>query len=133
MTKIALDSNILIYNHSIECEDKKLIARNFFKENPVVSSQVLSEYINVIKRNFKIPKLKLIQLCSLWLEKCTVQPVVFSTLKLAQSLIVKYDFQVFDSIIIASALEANCDILYSEDIQDGLLVEDKLTIKNPFV
>jgi predicted nucleic acid-binding protein len=133
MNKIALDSNILIYNHSIECEDKKLIARNFFKENPVVSSQVLSEYINVIKRNFKIPKLELIQLCSLWLEKCTVQPVVFSTLKLAQSIIVKYDFQVFDSIIIASALEANCDILYSEDMQNGLLVEDKLLIKNPFV
>jgi len=60
MNKIALDSNILIYNHSLECEGKKQIAREFFKENPVVSSQVISEYINVIKRNIKISKIELI-------------------------------------------------------------------------
>jgi predicted nucleic acid-binding protein len=40
----------------LECEGKKHIAREFFKENPVVSSQVVSEYINVIKRNIKISK-----------------------------------------------------------------------------
>ena len=133
MTKIALDSNILIYSHSSELEDKKLIARAFLKETPVVSSQVISEYINVIKRNLKLPKLELIQLCSSWLEKCTVQPVVLSTIKLAQNLIKKYDFQIFDGIIVAAALEADCDILYSEDMHNGLVVEDKLTIKNPFL
>jgi hypothetical protein len=41
-------------------------------------------------------------------------PVVFSTIKLAQDLIGKYDYQMFDGIIIAAALEAGCDILYSE-------------------
>jgi len=133
MNRIALDSNILIYCHSLELEDKKLISRALFKENPVVSSQVISEYINVIKRNLKMTKLELIELCSSWLEKCTVQPVVFSTLKLAQNLIVKYDFQIFDSIIVAAALEANCDILYSEDMHNGLVVENTLKILNPFV
>jgi len=133
MSKIALDSNILIYNHSQECEDKKHIARGFFNENPVVSSQVVSEYINVIKRNLKMSKLELMQLCSLWLEKCTVQPVVLSTIKLAQSLIFQYDFQVFDGIIVAAALEADCDIIYSEDMHDGLIIENKLEIVNPFI
>jgi len=133
MSKIALDSNILIYNHSLECEDKKLIARNLFKENPVVSSQVVSEYINVIKRNLDIPKIELMQLCSLWLEKCIVQPVVLTTIKLAQDLIIKYDFQIFDSIIISAALEADCDMIYSEDMQDGLVVENKIKIINPFI
>ena len=132
MSKIALDSNILIYNHSLECESKKHIARSFFNEKPVVSSQVVSEYINVIKRNLKISKSELIQLCSLWLEKCTVQPVVFSTIKLAQNLLVNYNFQVFDGIIVAAALEADCDIIYSEDMYDGLLIENKLKIINPF-
>ena len=116
MNRIALDSNILIYNHSLEYEDKKIIARGFFRENPVVSSQVVSEYINVLKRNIKIPKLELIKLCSLWLEKCTVQPVVLSTIVLAQKIIEKYYFQIFDGIIVAATLEANCDILYSEDM-----------------
>jgi predicted nucleic acid-binding protein len=133
MNRIALDSNILIYNHSLDHEDKRLIARDFFKENPVVSSQVISEYLNVMKRNFKMQKLELMQLCSLWLEKCTVQPVVLSTVKLAQDLVGKYDFQIFDGIIIAAALEADCNIIYSEDMQDGQIIENVLKIVNPFV
>jgi len=133
MSKIALDSNILIYNHSLDYESKRIIARDLFKENPVVSSQVISEYINVMKRNFKMQKLELMQLCSLWLEKCSIQPVVFSTIQLAQHLVSKYDFQIFDGIIIAAALEADCDILYSEDIQNGQIVENMLKIVNPFV
>jgi predicted nucleic acid-binding protein len=133
MSRIALDSNILIYNHSLDHENKRLIASGFFKENPVVSSQVISEYLNVMKRNFKMQKLELIQLCSLWLEKCSVQPVILSTIKLAQDLIGKYDFQVFDGIIIAAALEADCDVLYSEDMQDGQIIENMLKIVNPFV
>jgi predicted nucleic acid-binding protein len=69
----------------------------------------------------------------LWLEKCTVQPVVLSTVKLAQNLIGKYGFQLFDGIVVAAALEANCNILYSEDMQDGQIIENTLKIVNPFV
>jgi len=133
MTRIALDSNILIYNHSLDQKDKRSIARDFFNENPVVSSQVISEYLNVMKRNFKMQKQELMHICSLWLEKCSIQPVIFSTIKLAQNLVNKYDFQIFDGIIVAATLEADCDILYSEDMQDGQVIENKLKIKNPFV
>ena len=41
-------------------------------------------------------------------------------------------YQVYDSLIIASALEAGCATLYSEDMQDGQVVEGRLTIRNPF-
>ena len=133
MNRIALDSNILIYNHCLDYENKRIIAESFFNENPVVSSQVISEYINVMRREFKIDKIELMQLCSMWLEKCSVQPVISSTIKLAQNLISKYDFQIFDGIIIAAALEANCDTLYSEDMQDGQIIENSLKIVNPFM
>jgi predicted nucleic acid-binding protein len=133
MSRIALDSNILIYNHSIDCDDKRVIARGFFKEKPVVSSQVISEYLNVMKKKFKMEKNELIQSCTLWLEKCTVQPVILSTVKLAQNLIRKYAFQLFDGIVVAAALEANCDILYSEDMQAGQVIENTLKIVNPFI
>ena len=133
MNKIALDSNILIYNHSLTYENKMLIAINFFNENPVVSSQVISEYLNVMRKKFKMEKNELMQLCSLWLEKCTIQPVVFSTIKLAHYLINKYDFQLFDGIVVAAALEADCDIIYSEDLHNGLIIENTLRIVNPFV
>lgn len=132
MINIALDSNILIYNHSLDYENKRLIARNLFNEKPVVSSQVISEYLNVMQRNFKMQKQELMNLCSSWMEKCTVQPVIFSTIKLAQNLVSKYDFQIFDGIIVAAALEANCDILYSEDMQNKQIIENVLKIVNPF-
>ncbi|MDR2898167.1 MAG: PIN domain-containing protein [Spirochaetaceae bacterium] len=133
MSKIALDSNILIYNHSSDQEEKRYIARELFKEVPIVSSQVVSEYLNVMRRIFKMQKLELLQLCTLWLEQCSFHPVVLSTIKYAQNLVEKYDFQVFDGIIVAAALEAECDILYSEDMQNGQIVENRLTIVNPFV
>ena len=133
MSRISLDSNILIYNHSLDFEDKMLISLNFFNENPFISTQVISEYLNVMRKKFKIEKNELMLLCSSWLEKCTIQPVVLSTIKLAQNLVKNYDFQIFDGIIVASALEANCDILYSEDMHNGLIVENTLKIVNPFI
>jgi predicted nucleic acid-binding protein len=64
---------------------------------------------------------------------CVCEPVSGSTIENARKLTARYDFQLFDSIIVAGALEANCSILYSEDMQHGLLVENKLEIVNPFL
>jgi len=44
----------------------------------------------------------------------------------------KYKFSYWDSLIIASALESGCGILYTEDMQDGQVIEDRLRIVNPF-
>jgi len=133
MSKIALDTNILIYNHGLDGNPRRLISESFFREGPVISPQVISEYINVMQRVFKIEKNELIEMCIRWLRKCTIQPIVFSTIARAQYLIKRYDFQIFDGIIVASALEAGCDTLYSADMQDGLIVDGTLKIANPFV
>jgi len=133
MTKISLDTNVLIYNHGVNGGTKQLIADSLLDNVPVISTQVISEYLNVIKRISKMNKSDLLKICAEWLEYCQVQPVSLSTIKLAHHLVQRYDFQLFDSIIVASALEAECDILYSEDLHHGLIVENKLTILNPFV
>jgi len=44
----------------------------------------------------------------------------------------KYQMQWYDSLIIGSALQANCTILYSEDMHHGFIIEDSLSIVNPF-
>jgi predicted nucleic acid-binding protein len=44
----------------------------------------------------------------------------------------RYKYGFYDSLIIAAALEANCNVLYSEDLQDGQVI-DGLVIKNPFI
>jgi len=133
MTKIALDTNILIYCHEQPDLIKRNIALDKLDSSPVISTQVLSEYINVLKRLYKIPKQELIALCLGNIEGCFIQPVTVSTLKLAEQIISNYDLQLFDSVIVASSIEAGCKILYSEDMQHNLIIERRLKIINPFI
>jgi predicted nucleic acid-binding protein len=44
----------------------------------------------------------------------------------------RYGYQIYNSLILAAALEAGCTVLYSEDMQDGQKI-DSLTIRNPFL
>ena len=59
--------------------------------------------------------------------------VYTSTINIAFNLSLKYGFSYWDSMIVATALENNCEVLYTEDMQHGLLVEKTLLIKNPFL
>jgi predicted nucleic acid-binding protein len=131
--KIALDTNVLVYCHSNTEHDKRETATGLFALEPVISTQVLLEYFNVIKRSLKLPKDKVMDVCLQNIEMCILHPVSLTTLKSARKLITRYDFQLFDSIVVASALEANCHILYSEDMHHGLLVENRMKIINPFI
>jgi predicted nucleic acid-binding protein len=67
------------------------------------------------------------------LEGCIIQPVRISTLHSAEHIVHNYDLQIFDSIIVASAIEAGCEILYSEDMQHNMEIERQLKIINPFI
>jgi predicted nucleic acid-binding protein len=133
MTKIALDTNIIVYNHDKLNEYKQDMARTLISRSPSISVQVISEYLNVMKRIMRIPKLELTDFCIQWMAKCSIHPVNVSTLKIAKHIIQCYDLQIFDSIIVASAIEANCEILYSEDMHHGLEVDGRLKVVNPFL
>jgi predicted nucleic acid-binding protein len=130
---IALDTNILVYCHSNDEPDKQEMAKRFFAFYPIISTQVLSEYFNVVKRKLKQPKDEIMDICLQNIELCIIQPVSLTTLKSARKLLDRYDFQLFDSIVVAAALEANCHILYSEDFRHGLVVENRMEIINPFI
>jgi predicted nucleic acid-binding protein len=129
---IALDTNILVYCHSNDEPNKQRTAIDLLAANPMISTQVVSEYINVVKRRLALPKNEIMDVCLQNIEMCILHPVSFSTLKQARNLLHDYDFQLFDSIIIAAALEANCHILYSEDMYHGLIIKNQMEIINPF-
>lgn len=131
--KIAIDTNVLIYIHDKTDANKSRTAKELVISGPYVSTQVLSEYLNVLRRLLNVTKVELLNNSAIWLKDCTIFPVLLSTLNHAAQLITKYDFQIFDSIIVASALESGCSILYSEDLQHNQLIEKKLTIINPFL
>lgn len=128
----AADTNILLYLHDSSDVRKRDIAKNILSENPKISTQVISEFINVARRQLTMSKVEIVAYSADLLKDCEITSVSSYTLFNAADLIKKYDFQIFDSIIVASALEANCTILYSEDMQHGLVV-NSMTILNPFL
>ena len=133
MNKFALDTNILIYSHDNNAHGKQNIARDLIVRSPVICSQTLAEYISVLRRVIKIPKAFIINACMPNLKHCQIQVVDIETLQTAEHLIQRYDFQIFDAIIVASALETGCNTLYSEDMQHNMKIERKLSIINPFL
>ena len=130
--RVAADSNILLYLHDESDKRKREIAKDILSDNPKISTQVISEFINVARRQLDLPKADIVVYCADLLQDCEIIPVLHDTLTNAAALIQKYDFQIFDSIIVASALEASCTILYSEDMQHGLVINN-MTIINPFI
>lgn len=133
MSKIALDSNVLIYRHSSDDITKKEQAIVLTTNPNIVSGQVLSEYLNVLHRRMKISKEEVFAGLPIWLRFSTIVPVTKDTIVLAGALVKRYDFQMFDSIVVATAVEADCDTLYTEDMQHNLLVDGRLRIINPFL
>jgi predicted nucleic acid-binding protein len=133
MNKVAIDTNILVYLFAADDDEKKETANLLISLNPAISSQVVSEFLNVSKRLLQLPKQEIIRRCNLVFEQCSIMPITHSTLHKAEQLINRYDFQLFDAIIVAAALQNQCTILYSEDMHHQLLVEKTLTILNPFI
>ncbi|MBF0136186.1 MAG: PIN domain-containing protein [Magnetococcus sp. DMHC-1] len=129
--KLFLDSNVAIYGVS-DNEAKRQKAIDLFLKEPVISTQVLSETISVLHRKWKLSYPVIADILEKSFPYATVIPVLPETIRIALMLGEKYGFSYYDCQIIASALEANCTTLCTEDMQHGQVIEDFLTIVNPF-
>jgi len=130
--KFFADTNIVVYAFD-EKAAKREKARAIIKEQPVISSQVIIESLNVCIKKLKLSKEKAYKNSILLFKLCEFNSIEPSTFITAYSISEKYGYSHLDSLIIASALEANCSILYSEDMQHNQLIEKKLRIINPFL
>jgi len=122
--KIAIDTNVLVYMRDKRENRKFQIAKDILYATPVVCSQVAVEYMNVLKRLFKLTKQECMEICLCDTAICEFHSVNYQTLEYANDLMLRYDFQLFDSIIVASSLETGCEILYSEDFQNRKQVKN---------
>ena len=132
MSKIAIDTNILLYALDDFYPEKQNIAIHLIADRPTFCSQTLSEFTNVCLRRWKFPKDKVAKLIKTYLQQCAYVPVTEQVVLRSVEIMQKYDFQLFDSMIIAAALDSGCSILYSEDLHDGQIIENSLKIINPF-
>ena len=132
--KIFLDTNILIYSYSItELEKKEIVLSILESGSLIISVQVINEFIWVMNRKFNIALDILHKIVNKLWEKFHVTGTERSTVNTALKLAAQYRYSYWDSLIVASALESGCNILYTEDMQHGQVIENTLTIKNPFI
>lgn len=131
MAKVFLDTNIIVYAFSSDV--KARVARPLLEQGFSTSVQALNEFLNVSRRRLGM-SLEATEdtLLTIRLLCDEILPVDLATHDGALQLLRKYNFSIFDALMISSALIAGCDKFLSEDLQDGLKIADRLTIENPF-
>ena len=131
--KIFIDTNILLYAYSTE-KNKQEIAQNIINTNNniYISKQVINETINILIKKFKLNIKDIINVVKELEKEFIILDFDIQTQLNALKLKQNYNLQFYDALIVSTALKNSCTILYSEDMQDKLVIEKKLKIINPF-
>ena len=130
--KAFIDTNIVIYSLGPNSA-KAALAAPLFANRPIISTQVLSETANVALKKLALSLTETGKLLAMLEATCRVELVTPVTLLRTLDIAGRYGFSWFDSLIVATALDAGCDTLYTEDLQHGQVIEGRLTVINPFV
>jgi predicted nucleic acid-binding protein len=96
-----------------------------------MSAKVFAD-TNVCLKKLKLTPETLLSALKVIEKHAVFVPFGLQTIHRAIALQARYKLQYYDSLIIATALENDCDILYSEDMQHGLVIDNQLKIINPF-
>jgi predicted nucleic acid-binding protein len=126
-----IDSNVLIYLASADAA-KAAKAEAILLAGGVVSVQVLNEIANVARRKMGLSWPETRTMLQTVRALVTVEPLTLSTHEDALDLAERYGFSTYDALIVAAGLVARCATLWSEDMQDGQVIDGRLTIRNPF-
>jgi predicted nucleic acid-binding protein len=125
------DSNVLLYFASSD-PAKAARAEQVMRPGGVISVQVLNEIASVARRKMKLSWAETHDVLGLVRAQFQVEPLTIETHELGVELAERHRLSIYDSTIVASAILAECDTLLSEDMHDGLVVDGRLTIRNPF-
>ena len=126
-----IDTNVLVYFASGD-PAKADAAERILAAGGRISVQVLNEVTNVARRKMRMSWEETHALLSMLRVLLAVEPVTVETHETGLRLAERYGLSTYDAMIAASALLAGCDILWSEDMQDGMALEPGLRIRNPF-
>jgi len=131
--KVFIDTNLLVYFVDKTDEKQKQVSDKLNQyENCFISVQVLNEFINTCFKKKLLTKPEIELAIKDFVETFDVALIDVETITEALNLKEKYGFSYYDSLIISSALQIGCNILFTEDMQNGQIIENQLTIINPF-
>lgn len=132
MSRPFLDTNVLLYSLT-RGDPRQAVAVRLLAAGGTVSVQVLNEFASVAHRKLKLPWPEVAKALSDIRTLCSPPvPLTLATHEAAIGLAIRDGIAFYDALIVASALEAGCDELLTEDMQDGRVIEARLTIRNPF-
>jgi predicted nucleic acid-binding protein len=125
-----LDTNVLVY--SIGADRRMPRAKELVLSAPSISVQVLNEFVNVARKKLRLSWTEVDEALSDFRDMLpSIVPLTVETHRFGVEISRKHGFHIYDSMIIASAALAGCDILYTEDMADGAVIAG-VQIRNPF-
>ena len=134
--KVFFDTNVLVY-FADESDPKKqkiadeLIKNAIFNENGIISTQSLQEFFYATTQKYLCSKEKAKEYVETFKNSLAVEQVSVSLILKAIDISIQTQFSFWDSLIISAASETGCVVCYSEDMNDGQVV-DGVKILNPF-
>ncbi|WP_421949493.1 PIN domain-containing protein [Phaeodactylibacter xiamenensis] len=129
-----MDTNLLIYAHTnLDTPKQHKIQSIISIEQTIISTQVFKEAANVLFKKFNFAWQDIQQVLLEMEQNNEVYTNTTNTIQSSCQIANRSGFSFYDSLIIASALEVGCSVLYSEDLQHGQVFDKELTVKNPFV
>jgi predicted nucleic acid-binding protein len=126
------DTNVLIYALAQD-DPRTAAAEQLLRDGGVVSVQVLNEFVSVARRKLGLAWPEVVEALAAVSTLCgPPSPLTADVHDAAVDLARAHDLNIYDALILASALGQDCTVLYSEDLQDGRRFDRRLTVRNPF-
>ena len=126
-----LDTNVLVY--AFTSDPRAAAAQTLLDRGGIISVQVLNEFANVARRKLAMDWRELRAALAAVRTLCrTIVPLDLAIHEMALRLAERYGATIFDSLVVATALRAECDTLLSEDMQSGIVFDGRLRVVNPF-
>ena len=126
-----LDSNVLVY--AFTTDPRAARAQGLLARGCAISVQGLNEFTNVARRKLRMKWEEVREALAAIRTLCrTVLPVDIDMHTDAVRIAEHHGYGIFDALIVAAALRADCGVLWSEDMQDGVILDGRLRIANPF-
>ena len=127
-----LDTNVLVYA-ALSDDPRCPVAERLLTVGGTISVQVLNEFVNVARGKLKWPWPDIEAMLALVRRRSAqVRDISVSTHDAALALARDHGLSIYDALIVASAIEAGCDTLFTEDMQHGRKF-GHLTVVNPFI
>mgnify|MGYP001093241674 CR=1 FL=1 len=117
-----IDTNILLYLLSTDTAKAS-------RAEEVVRSGGMA---NVMRRKLSMPWCEINEVLTLVRSMCPCEPLTLEIHERGLLMAERYGLSIYDGLIVAVALVSQCETLYSEDMQHGLLIDGQLRIQNPF-